>query len=105
MTTVLTTGEKVAFDMPHDFVLTRVFASLAVAPTGSALTLDVEDEGTSLLNAVLSIATSNNNAETSTFASAATYYVLTKGDRITIDIDSVGGANAGLEVHLEGFRP
>ena len=105
LTTVLTAGEKAAFDIDRDFVVTRVYASLAVAPTGSALTLDVEDEGTSILNAVLSIGTSNNNAETSTFASSATYYVLSKGDRVTIDIDSVGGANAGLEVHLEGFRP
>jgi len=104
MTTVLTTGEKVAFDIPFSIVLTRVYASLAVAPTVSALTIDVEDEGTSLLNAVLSIGTSNNNAETSTFAAAASTYALTKGDRITIDIDSVGSSNAGLVVFLEGYR-
>jgi len=104
MTTVLKTGEKVAFDVPFSIVITRVYASLAVAPTVSALTLDVEDEGTSLLNAVLSIGTSNNNAETSTFAAAASSYALTKGDRITIDIDSVGSSNAGLVVFLEGYR-
>jgi hypothetical protein len=104
MTTVLTTGEKIAFDMPFDFSARRVYASLAVAPTVSALTLDVEDEGTSILNAVLSISTSANNAETSTFASAASSYALSKGDRVTVDIDSVGSSNAGLIVFIEGYR-
>jgi hypothetical protein len=104
-TTVLTIGQKVAMDMPHDFVITRVYASLTTAPSVSALTLDIEDEGTSLLNAVLSIGTSANNAETSTFASAATSYALSKGDLLTVDIDSVGTLNAGLKVFLEGYRP
>ena len=106
MTTAITTGEKVKFDVPFNFIVTRVYASIATAPTGSALTLDVEDEGTSILNAVLSISASANNAETSTFAGAASSYTFTKGDLISIDVDSVGStiAGAGLIVFLEGYR-
>jgi len=103
-TTVITTGQKVAFDVPWNFTLTRVYGTLTAAPTVSALTVDIEDEGTSLLNAVLSFSTSANNAETSTFASAASTYALTKGDLITIDVDSVGSTNAGLKIFLEGYR-
>ena len=106
VTSNLTTGEKARFDIPYNFILTRVFASVATAPTGSALTIDVEDEGTSILNAVLSIAASANNAETSTFASAASTYTFTKGDLITIDIDQIGStvSGAGLIVFLEGYK-
>ena len=106
MTTAITAGEKVALDVPFNFVVTRVYASIKTAPTGSALTIDVEDEGTSILNAVLSIAASANNAETSTFTGSATSYTFTKGDLISIDVDSIGStvAGAGLIVFLEGYR-
>jgi len=105
-TSNLTIGEKIAFDMPFDFVVTRVYAEVKTAPTGSALTIDVEDEGTSILNAVVSISASANNAETSTFASSASSYAFTKGDLVSIDIDQIGStiAGAGLIVFLEGYR-
>jgi hypothetical protein len=67
--------------------------------------VDIEDEGNSILYAVLSFSTSANNAETSTFASAATSYTFSKGDLFSIDIDSVGSSNAGLKIFLEGYRP
>ena len=75
-TTALTTGQKIAIDMPHNMIVRRVYASLVTSGTTSAITVDVEDEGTSLLNAVLSLAAGSNNTETSTFASAATFYQL-----------------------------
>jgi len=105
-TTALTTGEKVKLDIPFDFLVTRVYATLATAGTTSATTVDVQDETVSILNAVLSITQATNNAETSTFASAATEYQLTKGDALSIDINAVdsGATDAGLKVFLEGVR-
>lgn len=105
-TTALTVGEKAKFDMPFAFTITRVYASVATAPVGSALQVDIEDEGTTILNAVLEIAASANNGETSTFASSATSYAFSKGDLISFDIDQVGSttAGAGLVVFLEGYR-
>ena len=105
-TTALTTGQKIATDMPFDFTVTRVYASLVTAGTTTAITVDVEDEGVSILNAVLSISAGSNNAETSTFASAATEYALTKGDLLTVDVDSVdsGATGAGLKIYLVGYR-
>lgn len=105
-TTALTTGEKVKLDIPFDFLVTRVFATLATAGTTSATTIDVQDETVSILNAVISITQATNNAETSTFAGAATEYQLTKGDALSIDINAVdsGATDAGLKVFLEGVR-
>lgn len=104
--TPLTTGQKFARDMAYGMVITRVYASLTTAGTTSAITVDIEDEGTSILNAVLSISAGSNNAETSTFAAAASSYVFSKGDLLTADIDSVdsGGTGAGLQITLEGYR-
>jgi hypothetical protein len=94
-TTDLTTGEKIAIDCPVDCILTRVYFSVKTAPAGSAIQIDVEDEGTSLLNAVISLATGTNNAETSTFASSADRYALSKGDLLTVDVDQIGSGTAG----------
>lgn len=104
-TTALTTGQKIAIDMPFGFTVTRVYASLSTAGTTSAITVDVEDEGVSILAAVLSLAAAANNVETSTFAASASSYALSKGDLLTIDIDAVdsGGTGAGLKVFLLGF--
>ena len=106
VTTDLTTGQKIAFDMPFSCVITRVYGSLTTPATGNALTVDIEDEGTSILNAVLSIANGANNGETSVFAAAAANYAFTKGDLISIDIDQVGStaAGKGLIIFLEGYR-
>jgi len=103
-TTDLTTGEKVAFDIPFSCVLERIYVSVKTAAAGANLEVDVEDEGTRLLNAVFGFQT--NNSETSTFASAAASYTLTKGDLLSIDVDQIGSttAGAGLKVFFFGYR-
>ena len=100
--TVLTTGQKIGLDMPFAFTASRIYATLKTAPTTTAVQIDLEDEGTSMLNAVLSISTTNNNAETSTFASAASSYDLSKGDLFAIDIDQADAAATGLKVFMVG---
>lgn len=108
-TTALTTGQKIAFDWPYPFVIVRAYASIVTAPTGSSLTIDIEDEGTTILSAAaaLVISASANNGEHASFASSATSYRFDKGDLCSIDIDQVGStiAGAGLKVWLIGYRP
>jgi hypothetical protein len=108
-TVISTTGEKLGVDMPYNFTVNRVYGSLTTAGTTSAFTVDVEDEGTTILasEAALSFAAAANNAEIDgSFASAATEYTFTKGDRMTIDVGAVdsGGTAAGLKIFLEGYR-
>ena len=102
-TSALTTGQKIATDMPVSMNVKRVFASVGTAGGTSAITIDVEDEGVTILNAVVSISAGANNAETSTFTGAASSYQLTKGDALTIDVDSIDDGTAnGLKVYLIG---
>ena len=95
----ITTGEKAKFDMPFDFKATRIYVSAGVAPTGSAIEVDVEDEGTTILNAVVSVAAGTNNGETSSFTGAASFYDFSKGDAVSVDVDQKGSSVAGSEVY------
>ena len=102
-TSALTTGQKIVTDMPVSMNVKRVYASVGTAGGTSAITIDVEDEGVTILNAVVSISAGANNAETSTFTGAASNYQLTKGDALTIDVDSIDDGTAnGLKVYLIG---
>ena len=102
-TSALTAGQKIATDMPVSMNVKRVYASVGTAGGTSAITIDIEDEGVTILNAVVSISAGTNNAETSTFTGAASSYQLTKGDALTIDVDSIDDGTAnGLKVYLIG---
>jgi hypothetical protein len=104
-TTALTTGTaKVTFRMPYAFTLTGVRASVTTAPTGSVLTVDINEGGVSILSTLLTI-----DATEKTSTTAATPVVISDSSladdaEITIDIDTVGStiAGAGLKVYLIG---
>jgi hypothetical protein len=108
-TTALTTGvAKVTFRMPFAMELLGVRAGLSTAQTsGSILTVDINNGGTTLLSPKITI----DNTERTT-ATAATLPVINPGfpvlaldDEITIDIDQVGDGTAkGLKVTLSGIR-
>lgn len=106
-TTPLTTGTaKVTFRMPYAFSVTDVRASVGTAPTGSVLTVDINEGGVSILSTKLTI---DDGEKTST--TAATPAVISDGaladdSEITVDIDGIGStvAGAGLKVSLIGYR-
>lgn len=106
-TTNLTTGTaKVTFRMPYAFTLSEVRASLTTAQaSGSIFTVDINENGTSILSTKLTI---DNTEKTST--TAATPAVISDPNladdaEITIDIDQIGTAGArGLKVYLIGTK-
>jgi hypothetical protein len=106
-TTLITTGTaKVTFRMPYAMTLLDVRASVNTAPTGSAITVDINESGVSILSTKLTI-----DATEKTSTTAATAAVISDGDladdaEITIDIDAVGStiAGRGLKVTFIGYR-
>lgn len=104
-TTALTTGTaKVTFRMPFAFNVSGVRASLTTAQaSGSILTVDINESGTTILSTKLTI---DNNEKTSTTAATAAVIsdaALADDAEITIDIDQVGDGSAkGLKVYLIG---
>lgn len=106
-TTALTTGTaKITFRMPYAFTLTAVRASVVTAPTGAALTVDINEGGVSILSTKLTIDVSEKTSTTAATAAVISDTALADDAEITIDIDQVGStiAGAGLKVTLIGRR-
>lgn len=104
-TSSLTTGTgKIKFRMPYAMTVSAVRASLSTAQTsGSILTIDINDSGTTILSTKLTI---DNGEKTSTTAAAAAVISdteLADDAEISIDIDQVGDGTAkGLKITLIG---
>jgi len=106
-TTALTTGTaKVTFRMPYAFTLTSVRASLTTAQTsGSILTVDINDSGTTILSTKLTIDNTEKTSTTAATAAVISDTTLADDAEITVDIDQVGDGTAkGLKVALIGTR-
>jgi hypothetical protein len=106
-TTALTTGTaKVTFRMPYAFTLTAVRASVTTAPTGSVLTVDINESGSTILSTKLTIDASEKTSTTAATAVVISDSSLADDAEMTIDIDGVGStiAGAGLKVYLIGTR-
>ena len=106
-TAPLTVGEAVVFDMPYDFVITRVYASLVTVGGTTSVSINLKDEATDILTADLAIPAGVNFAEVSgaVFTGGSSYQLL-KNDRFAVDIVSPDTSNtgAGLKVFIEGYR-
>lgn len=107
-TTALTTGTaKVTFRMPFAFTLTAVRASVTTAPTGAVLTVDINENGTTILSTKITIDATEKTSTTAATAPVISDTALADDAEITIDIDTVGStiAGAGLKVYLIGTTP
>ena len=106
-TTALTTGTaKVTFRMPYAFTLSGVRASLSTAQaSGSILTVDINDSGTTILSTKLTIDNTEKTSTTAATAAVISDAALADDAEITIDIDQVGNGTAkGLKITLIGTR-
>jgi hypothetical protein len=106
-TTALTTGTaKATFRMPYAMTLTAVRASVNTAPTGSVLTVDINEAGTTILSTKLTIDASEKTSTTAATPAVISDSALADDAEITIDIDGVGStiAGKGLKVWLIGTR-
>lgn len=90
------------FRMPQAMTISDIKASVSTAPSGGAMTVDVNRNGVSILSTVISI---DNGDKTSRDAAVAPALiteavVLSEDDEITIDVDSVNGSPRDLIVYL-----
>ena len=106
-TTALTTGTaKVTFRLPVAFTLTGVRASLTTAQTtGSIFTVDINQNGSSVLGTKLTIDNTEKTSTTAATPATITTSALTDDAEITVDIDQIGDGTAkGLKITLIGTR-
>lgn len=105
--TDLTTGTaKVTFRLPFAMTLTAVRASVTTAPTGSTLTVDINESGTTILSTKLTIDAGEKTSITAATAAVISDANLADDAEMTIDIDQIGStvAGAGLKVWLIGNK-
>jgi hypothetical protein len=106
-TSDLTTGTaKATFRMPFAMTVTEVKASVATAPTGSALTVDINEGGNSILSTKLSIDAGEKTSTTAATPAVISDSSLAEDAEISFDIDAVGSTTPGkgLKVTLKGYR-
>ncbi len=106
-TTALTTGTaKVTFRAPSAFTLTGVRASLTTAQSsGSIFTVDINQNGTSVLSTKLTIDNTEKTSVTAATPPVISTSAITDDSEITIDIDQIGNGTAtGLKITLIGTR-
>lgn len=104
-TTALTTGTaKITFRMPYAMTLTAIRASLSTAQaTGSILTVDVNEGGTTILSTKITIDNTEKTSTTAATAPVISDSALADDAEITVDIDQIGDGTAkGLKVTLIG---
>lgn len=106
-TTALTTGAaKVTLRMPFAFSLVEVRASVTTAPTGAAISIGINEDGSTILSTDLTIDATEKTSTTAATPAVISDTALSDDAEITIDLDQVGStvAGAGLKVYLIG-RP
>lgn len=94
------------FRMPHNMTLKEVRATVTTAPVGSAITVDINESGTSILSTKITIDATEKTSETAATPPVLSDTVLADDAEITVDIDAVGSttAGAGLKIWLIGER-
>lgn len=103
--TGLTTGTKFTWRWPEAFTVTAVRACVASAPTGSAIQVDINKNGSSILSTKLTIDATEKTSTTAATPAVIGTASIADDDEITIDIDSVGSSTpgAGLKVTIYGY--
>ena len=102
---VVATG-VVSFRMPFGMTLTAVRASVSTASVGTAIQIDVNQGGSSILSTAITIDAAEKTSTTAAQQAVISNSTLIDDSEITIDIDQIGSttAGAGLKVTLIGKR-
>lgn len=106
-TTTLTTGvSKVTFRMPYAMTVTSVRASVNTQPTGSGITVDVKENGTSIMTTTKISIPATTKTSVGSGTPVLTDTALADDSEISVDILAVGSTfgGSGLKVTIIGTR-
>lgn len=105
--TALTSGTgKFSFRLPYGYTLTGVRAALVISQTsGSAVTIDINHNGSSVLSTKLTFDNGERTTTTAATPAVISTSALSDDAEISIDIDTIGDGTAkGLTVSLIGYQ-
>jgi len=100
-TTAITTGtEKFCMILEDAFTLTKVHAGVTNAPTGSGITIDINEDGTTVLSTKLTIDATEDDSDDAGTAPVISDSALANGAEICVDFDAVGATLGGDGVKI-----
>jgi len=100
-TTAITTGTaKLTAYAPRDATIDEVFTGLSGQSSSGVVTTNIKKNGTTIFSTKPSIDASEDTSLTGTAAVLSTTTV-TKGDKLTFDIDAAGTGAKGLKVFMK----
>lgn len=105
--TAVTVGTKKAFfKLQWAMTVTSVHAYADGAPTGSTLTIDINEDGVSILSTKLTIDASENDSADAATAAVISDASLAAGSLVSFDFDTVGSTfgGSGVVATLNGYR-
>ena len=106
-TSDLATGDdKAQIRIPFQFELTSVSANVNTAPTGSTISIQIQEDGSDILSTPITIDASETTSETAATPPVISDSTLASNSIISIDLDQIGSSTAGtgLKVNLIGYR-
>lgn len=114
-TAIVAATDVASYVLPWDFTLFEVQGQLLAATSGGTFTVDVNDDGATVLSTKLTL----DSGETSSLTAASSHVLkaatattsrakaitIAKGSKVSIDVDNAGsGSPKGLIVTLIGAR-
>lgn len=104
-TTELASGtNKATLSLPYAFTVTGVYATLNTASSVGAVTVDINEAGTSILSTKLTIDASEKTSATAATAAVISDASIAANAEIGFDIDGAGSGAKGLKVFITGHR-
>lgn len=95
LTPITATTDKLTFHWPYTTTFLEIWIELKTAQaSGSIFTVDVHKAGTTILSTKLTIDNTEETSLTATTAAVISVAAVTKGDKMTIDVDQVGDGTA-----------
>lgn len=85
---------------PYNAIITELILSVKTAPTGSNLIADLNLNNTSILSTKISIDATERDSTTATTPYVLSSTTISKGDRLSADIDQIGATISGNNVQL-----
>lgn len=95
---------KLTTRAPYAFTLTAVRASVTGAPSGSTITADVNETGSSVLSTIITIEDGETTTETALNRPVVSDSAIADDAVLTFDIDGATGGGTELEIKLIGWR-
>jgi len=104
-TTAICTGNgQKEFQMPYDFTLTEVYATVATASSCGLPSIQIQQTALDILSTAITLDVSEKTSRTAATPPVISDTTLDASGVITFDLDAVGTGTLGLVIYLVGYQ-